>query len=255
MSSAAVIRLEGVSFAYNGPQILENVDLSIAKRDFTAIVGPNGGGKTTLLRLILGLLDPDQGQVRVFDHPPREAWRRMGYMPQHANLDPQFPATVLDVVLMGRLGGPRHFGPFRRRDRQIAREKLALVGLEEFSNRSLADLSGGQRQRVLIARALACNPDLLLLDEPTSNLDMRMEHEFLELLQRLNQNLTIVLVSHDLGFVSSLVNHVICVNRKVAAHPTSEITGEVISELYGGNMRLVQHDQRCEAGGATCSNS
>lgn len=255
MSSAAVIHLEGVGFAYNGPQILENVDLSIAEKDFAAIVGPNGGGKTTLLRLILGLLDPDGGKVRVFGRPPQEAWRRMGYMPQHANLDPQFPATVLDVVLMGRLGGPRHFGPFRRLDRQIAREKLALVGLEEFSSRPLADLSGGQRQRVLIARALACEPDLLLLDEPTSNLDMRMEHEFLELLQRLNQNLTIVLVSHDLGFVSPLVNHVICVNRRVAVHPTSEITGEVISDLYGGDMRLVQHDHRCEAGGTTCSNS
>lgn len=255
MSSAAVISVAGVCFAYNGPQILENVEFSVKEHDFAAIVGPNGGGKTTLLRLILGLLEPDQGQVRIFGREPREVWRRMGYMPQHANLDPQFPATVLDVVLMGRLGGPRHFGPFRRRDRQIAREKLALVGLEEFSSRPLADLSGGQRQRVLIARALACNPDLLLLDEPTSSLDMRMEHEFLELLQKLNQDLTIVLVSHDLGFVSPLVNHVICVNRRVAVHPTSEITGEVISELYGGDMRLIQHDQGCEAGRGTCSNS
>ncbi len=255
MSSAPVIRLDGVCFTYAGPLILEDIALTIEERDFAAIVGPNGGGKTTLLRLILGLLNPDQGRVRVFGRPPREVWRRMGYMPQHANLDPQFPATVLDVVLMGRLGGHRHFGPFRRRDRQIAREKLALVGLEEFSRRPLADLSGGQRQRVLIARALACNPELLLLDEPTSNLDMRMEHEFLELLQRLNKDLTIVLVSHDLGFVSSLVNNVICVNRRVAVHPTSAITGEVISELYGGDMRLVQHDQRCEARGGTCSNS
>ncbi len=249
MSSRAPIELSGVSFNYQGPAILKDVSFTINRREMVAIVGPNGGGKTTLLKLILGLLQPTSGRVRVFGQPPAQSWARIGYMPQHAHLDPQFPITVIDTVLMGRLGRGRGFGPFKREDRQLARAQLAEVGLADATQRPLAALSGGQRQRVLIARALVTEPDLLLLDEPTANLDMRVETQFYDLLQKLNQRLTVVLVSHDLGFVSPLVSQVVCVNRRVAVHPTSEVTGEVISEIYGADMRLVRHDRHCSGSG------
>lgn len=237
-----VISVQAMSFSYDGFLVLEDVNLSIPKGDFVSVVGPNGGGKTTLLKLILGLLRPLSGEIRVFGSSPQEARRRVGYMPQHSQLDPQFPATVLDVALMGRLGNGRLFGPYSRDDKEIACQALNQVGLYELRRKSFSSISGGQRQRLFIARALACEPDLLLLDEPTANLDVAMEGDLYELLQDLNQRLTVVMVSHDLGFVSKVVRTVICVKRKVLIHPTSEITGEIINELYGSPMRMVRHN-------------
>jgi zinc transport system ATP-binding protein len=237
-----VIEISNLSFSYDGAAVLENVDLTIQERAFVCMVGPNGGGKTTLLKLILGLLEPTAGTLRVFGRPPREVRRRLGYMPQHAQHDPRFPATVIDVVRMGRLGLGRGFGPFTRADHQAAEDALREVGLLELKSRPFAQLSGGQRQRLLIARALACGPDLLLLDEPTSNLDILVQGDFHELLRDLNQRLTVLLVSHDIGFVSRFVRTVVCVNRDVRVHPTAELTAEAMSEMYGREMQTVQHD-------------
>lgn len=172
----------------------------------------------------------------------------MGYMPQHGHHDPQFPVTVMDVVLMGRLGN-RWGGRYARTDKEAARVALAEVGLGEVSTRLFQSLSGGQRQRVLIARALACEPDLLLLDEPMANVDVLVENRLVQILQELNRRMTILMVSHDLGFVADIVKSVVCVNRCVVVHPTSEITGEVIRDLYGGDIRLVRHDHRCSEQG------
>jgi zinc transport system ATP-binding protein len=235
-----VIEINQLSFAYPQTPVLANVNLTIHRGDLVCFVGPNGGGKTTLLRLILGLLRPDSGILRVFGVSPLEARPRVGYMPQHAQLDPQFPVRVLDVVLMGRLGH-RRIGPFRRMDRERALHALQEVGLADFARRSFAALSGGQRQRVLIARALACEPELLLLDEPTSNLDPLVQDDMTELLRTLNQRLTIVLVSHDVGFVIKHVKSVVCVNRDVVIHPAGEISGESIRTLYGQDVQLVHH--------------
>lgn len=240
MSTDYVIEIEGLSFAYPLTPVLENVTFSIARGDFVCMVGPNGGGKTTLLRLMLGLLAPTRGTVRVFGRPPVEVRRRVGYMPQHTQLDPQFPVRVSDVVLMGRLGG-RRCGPFSRADRARAAAALHEVGLADYAKRPLPALSGGQRQRVLIARALACEPELLLLDEPTANLDPLVQDEMTDLLQELHQRLTIVLVSHDVGFVARHVKTVVCVNREVVLHTAQEITGDSIRALYGHDVRLVQH--------------
>jgi zinc transport system ATP-binding protein len=244
MSDQPVITLQGVCFAYDGAPVLEDVDFSIVPRESICMVGPNGGGKTTLMKLILGLLRPQRGEIRVFGLPPEQARLRIGYMPQYVRHDPQFPVTVMDIVLMGRLGhtGLRGIlGWYGAADRQAALDALRQVHLETLARRPFAALSGGQRQRVLIARALCCQPDLLLLDEPTANVDSLVEAKLFEVLRELNKRMTILMVSHDLGFVSSLVQRVICVNRHVVVHPTSEITGDVIHGIYGGDVRMVHH--------------
>ncbi|MEN6406853.1 MAG: ABC transporter ATP-binding protein [Thermoguttaceae bacterium] len=240
-SSTPAISLSDVTFSYGGPPVLENVTLSIAERAAVSVVGPNGGGKTTLVRLMLGLLTPQRGEVRVFGQSPVRTRRRIGYMPQHMQHDPLFPVTVMDIVLMGRLAG--YFGWPGRADRQAAVDALAQVDMDAYGRQTYASLSGGQRQRVLIARALCGNPDLLLLDEPTSNVDSLVEGRLLDLLRQLNRRMTIVMVSHDLGFVSGLVREVLCVNRRVAVHPTGEMTGATIHDLYGGDVRVVRHNQ------------
>ena len=172
-------------------------------------------------------------------------------MPQHAHLDPLFPVSVLNVVLMGQLGKQRKslFGGYSRSALEKARQALAEVGLSDCKKDSFQQLSGGQRQRVLIARALCTEPQLLLLDEPTANIDQRSEENLYETLVRLNQRMTILLVSHDLGFVSQVVKSVICVNRQVIIHPTSAVNGTLIKEIYGGDFNLVRHDHRCDKGG------
>ena len=188
----------------------------------------------------------------VFGTTPARASRRIGYVPQHPRLDPLFPVTALDVALMGRLGTTPTLGPWRGKDRQAALDALAEVGLADQAQRHFADLSGGQKQRVLIARALAGEPDLLLLDEPTAGLDAHVEEGFYRLLQELNKRLTIIMVSHDLGFVSGYVKSVVCVGREVLVHPTSAINGQIIADLYGSDMRLVRHDHRCSEEGHQC---
>ncbi len=242
-----VIQFEGVTFGYDETPVLEDVSLKIVERDFASIVGPNGGGKTTLIKLILGLLEPRRGSVRIFGASPHRARPRIGYMPQHAQLDPQFPVSVLDVVLTGRLGIGRIIGPYRAIDKQAARNSLNEVGLSNVVARPFSALSGGQRQRVLIARALACEPDLLLLDEPTANLDLRVQDDLYELLRNLSTKVTVVLVSHDVGFVSKFVKTVVCVNRNVHIHGSGDLDSEAIIQLYGRDVRLLhhQHDGPC----------
>ena len=243
--TAPVIELDRVSFSFDGRNpILEDVTLTIQPLEFASVIGPNGGGKTTLLKLILGLLEPSSGTVRVLGTTPVRARHRIGYMAQHATLDAAFPVRVLDVVLMGRLGPGRLAGPHDRADLEAARDTLERVGLGALERRPFADLSGGQRQRVLLARALASGPELLLLDEPASGLDQKVEQDFFDLLQELNQTATIVLVSHDLGFVQAFVRSVICVHRTVDVHPTNRLDGTTIRELYGGEVRMVRHDHR-----------
>ncbi len=244
MTDEPVISLCGVSFSYGNTPILENVCLDVGMRESVCVVGPNGGGKTTLVKLILGLLRPSAGEIRVFGRPPRQARSHIGYMPQHVLYDPQFPVTAMDIVLMGRLGRPGLGGWLgwpNREDRQAALTALRQVDMEEFCRRPFASLSGGERQRVLVARAICSRPDLLLLDEPTSNVDTLVGSRLWDLLRELNRHMTILMVTHDLGFVSNLVEKVICVNRRVVVHPTSHVTGEVISEIYGGDVRMVRH--------------
>ena len=237
--SEPVVALEDVSFGYDEQPVLEDVSLEVHRGDFACIIGPNAGGKSTLLKLMLGLLAPQRGRVRLFGQPPAVTRHRVGYLPQRSDLDPQFPVTVLDVVLMGRLGSGRRLGPYQAADKAVARAALRDVGLDGLGRRPFGALSGGQRQRVLIARALAAEPELLMLDEPASNLDIAAERALYELLRQLNERLTIVMVSHNVAFVSKYVKTAICVNRQVHVHTRSELSGEVIQELYGQEVRLL----------------
>jgi zinc transport system ATP-binding protein len=243
--TAPVITIRGLDFSYDGRNnVLENVNVTVEELDFASVIGPNGGGKTTLLKLILGLLQPTAGSIEVLGTSPRRARPSIGYMPQYATMDASFPARVGDVVLMGRLRPSRAMGPFSRPDREAAETALDRVGLSGLERRSFSELSGGQRQRVLLARALACEPELLLLDEPASGLDQKVELDFFELLRELNRTTTLLLVSHDLGFVQSFVRSVICVHRTVDVHPTASLDGTTISQLYGGEVRAVRHDHK-----------
>lgn len=243
-----VISLNNLSFAYNSAPILQDVTLAIPARDSLCIVGPNGGGKTTLLKLILGLLTPDQGTIQVLGQDPALARLRIGYVPQFAHYDPHFPVTVLAVALMGRLDR-LCCGPYSKEDREAAREALAEMGLADMAGRLFSEISGGQRQRVLIARALATSGEILILDEPTANIDAASEEHFFEVLERLNQRLTVLLVTHDIGFASKFFKSIACVNRQVLIHPTSELTGELIRNMYGGDIRMIRHDHRCAVEG------
>ena len=240
----SVIEFHQVDFAYGRDRVLENVSLSIPAGDFVAMVGPNGGGKTTMLKLMLGLLQPNRGSVTLLGRSPEQGRVVVGYTPQYLHVDMQFPISVLDIVLMGRMKrGCRWW--CSKSDRRAAHDALAVMRLADKADTPFRLLSGGQRQRVLIARAICGDPEILLLDEPTNNIDPSAEAIMYDILQELNRRLTIIIVSHDLGVVSKIVKSVVCVNRNVVVHPTSEITGAVISELYGSEMRLVRHDHRC----------
>jgi len=248
MVDSPVIEIKDLNFSYDGAPVLESVNLLVEPLDFACIVGPNGGGKTTLLKLILGLEKPKSGTVRIFGEPPERTRSSIGYMPQFAHMDRMFPITVMDVVLTGRLGRKKLIGRYSKTDKEMALKALSEVGMEGMSKRSFGVLSGGQRQRLLISRALVSEPELLLLDEPTANLDPQAEQDFYSLLHDLNHRLTIVLVSHDLAFVSSSVKTVICVNRKVAVHPTKDIPSDVAGDILAGDFRMILHDQECRVG-------
>lgn len=249
MAVVPAIRATGLDFAYNGSLVLREASFTIAQGDFVAVVGPNGGGKTTLLKLILGLLRPLRGEMEVFGRPPQEVSRRIGYVPQQFQYDPRFPVTVGDVVRMGQLGGRAAWNAVD--SRKLVAMALERVGLTGLQHRPFSDLSGGQRQRLLIARALVAGADLLLLDEPTANVDVHGESDISALLQELKETMTVLLVTHDPGFVSGLVKHVLCVNGRVSLHPTvdlGEVTPEVLQQLYAAGTRFVRHDLHCPPG-------
>jgi zinc transport system ATP-binding protein len=235
-----VIDIRKLCFRFNGVPVLHDVDLAVHEGDFLAVIGPNGGGKTTLLKLMLGLLTPASGSIRVFDRPPRAVSHRVGYVPQDVHVNARFPVSVLDVVLMGRLrpgcGLLRHTAA----DRERAVEMLARVEMDGLRGRRIGELSGGQKQRVMVARALAGDPDLLFLDEPTASIDTRGQDELYHLLKELNRTLTVVVVSHDLMVVSGFANSVACVNQGLHYHGKAEVTAEMIDMMYH-----CAHDERC----------
>lgn len=236
-----VVEASEVDFGYGRSLVLEEVEFSIVRGESLCMIGPNGGGKSTLLKLLLGLLHPRSGSVRVLGAEPEKTRRRIGYVPQAIRFDPLFPISALDIVLMGRIDRHR-IGPYPRRCRDVAKDALDQVGLADYAGRPFSDLSGGERQRALIARALAAEPELLFLDEPTASIDLSVEARFIETLARLREKMTILMVTHDLDLIQAVGDSVLCVNHRVHRH-SLPLSGETIKEIYSG-VRRVEHDRR-----------
>ncbi len=228
-----VVELDSVRFAYNGGMVLEGISLAVHAHDFLALIGPNGGGKTTLLKIIAGILSPSGGSVRVFgDEPPRSALR-LGYVTQNTGTHTEFPVSALDVALMGRLGHPKRFRRFTDIDHAEALTALDSVGMRAFSDRRIGSLSGGQRQRVFLARALACKPDMLILDEPTAGVDAEGRKMIYDLLSALRDRMTILVASHDQALLFGYSTAVAYVNRTLHLHESPILPKEAFPRLAG----------------------
>jgi len=228
----SIVQIQNVWFAYNGKTVLQDVCLNIQQGDFIAMIGPNGGGKTTLLKLMLGLLRPDQGSIKVLGGQTEKASHHIGYVPQDVHINRSFPITAIDVVLMGKLRPDKRWTLSSAQDRREALGALERMEIADCANSKIDALSGGQRQRVFIARALVAQPKILLLDEPTASIDARGQVEFYRLLKVLNKDITILVVSHDLVAISTHVKSVACVNKRLHYHNQAEITGEMLEEMY-----------------------
>ncbi|MDD2606052.1 MAG: ABC transporter ATP-binding protein [Desulfobacterales bacterium] len=240
-----IIDIRHLWFSYNGQVALRDVNLEIQSGDFVALIGPNGGGKTTLLKLMLGLLKPQSGTIRILGQSPRKASRQIGYVPQDVNINRSFPVTALDVVEMGliHIQDAGSAGQQRRK----ALKALAQMEMADLAHRRIGSLSGGQRQRVFIARALVAEPRLLLLDEPTASIDSKGQTDFYRNLKTLNESITILVVSHDLMAISTYIKSVACVNKSLHYHHQAEITAEMFDAMYPGTaeeacpIELVAH--------------
>ncbi|MCP4757801.1 MAG: ABC transporter ATP-binding protein [Proteobacteria bacterium] len=232
-----VVEIKDLQFAYNRRIVLQDINLSVAPGDFVAMIGPNGGGKTTLLKLMLGLLRPSAGSVRILNQPAKKASHHIGYVPQDVSVDRSFPISTLDVVLMGKLGPKRRWKQNRAQNRREALEMLEKMGMSGQADRKIGELSGGQRQRVFIARALVTNPQLLLLDEPTANVDTEGQAELYKLLKALNENIAILIVSHEWIVISNYVKSVACVNRHLHFHHQPEIDSDMMETMFPHSMK------------------
>ena len=217
-----LINIKNLFFKYQKTEVLENVNLTIKDDDFLAIIGPNGGGKSTLLKLILGLLPLQSGTIE-----KNIENNQVGYVPQNTNLNIDFPITALEVVLMGHISSKKRLFGYSKDEISCALESLTQVGMKDFANKKIGDLSGGQRQRVFIARALCSNPKIMLLDEPTASIDVKGQQEIYELLRELNKTICIVVVSHDLSILLNYAKNVAHINRSLVYHSLAEVQKNV----------------------------
>ncbi len=233
------VEINHVSLKFNEQLILHDINFSIEEKDFIAIIGPNGGGKTTLLKVILGILTPDKGQVKVFGRKPNKAKDLMGYLPQRLDFDRDFPINVFETVLMGRYHGL--LKKYSTKDHDAVIEALKNVEMDKFKDRQISKLSGGQLQRVFIARAIVRDPKLLIMDEPMSSIDPEMQRSFYELMSRLKDKMAIVLVSHDVGAVSSHVDKIACLNQKLYFHGPVEDSANGLEQVYHCPIELISH--------------
>lgn len=241
MKAEELVRLENVWVYYDSIPVLEAINLSVESNDFLGIIGPNGGGKTTLLKVILGLIKPNRGRVTVLGMPPERGRKHIGYISQFNLFDHDFPISVFEVVLMGRYKRSGLLPRYTEEDKKAATEALDTVDMLDYKDRQIGRLSGGEQQRVFIARALATAPKLLLLDEPTASIDTSMQAEFYELLDRLKENMAIVLVSHDVSAVSIYVSEIACLNHQLFYHGSKEVSAEELEKTYRCPVQLIAH--------------
>lgn len=251
MMSDSIIRLEHITYAYDDKVILDDVNLDVRRGQFIGLIGPNGGGKTTLIRLMLGLIPSQKGKIFLLNKPIEQfkEGAKIGFVSQKANsFNKGFPATVFEVVAMGLTAKLGYFHFFKKRHKEKVMEALRQVHMEDYANANIGDLSGGQQQRVFIARALVSDPELLILDEPTVGIDHQNVEHFYEILHQLNKerNLTLLLVTHDTGVMTQYATSIACLNKTLHFHGTEKeytaLSAERLSEIYGHPVQLVVHD-------------
>ena len=234
-----IITIRNLSVRYDNVVALEHVDLDIYSSDFIGIIGPNGGGKSTLVKAIMGVV-PHSGTIEYSPTIYRHGKPHIGYLPQVSNFDKSFPISVGEVILSGLQADRGMFSRYTKGDRVRVKELLDVVGLGELKNRAIGELSGGQLQRVMLCRALISEPKILVLDEPANFVDNRFENELYSILQQLSSKMAILMVSHDIGTISSVVRNIVCVNRHVHRHDSNIITAEQLHN-YDCPIQIISH--------------
>lgn len=241
MSNLA-LKVENLTVKYGGNTALKNVCLEVAENEVMGIIGPNGGGKTTLLKAVLGIISAHEGKIKIFGESATKNADLIGYVPQHAEFDKNFPINVMDTVLMGCVGkGVHPFFAYSKKQKNKAMEALERVGIADLCEKRINELSGGQFQRMLIARAIVSNPKILFLDEPTASVDPASREQIYSLLEELKKDMAIIIVTHDLLAISSLVESLACLNGTLVYHGKPELTHDVVDELYGCPVELIAH--------------
>ncbi|MEW6067535.1 MAG: metal ABC transporter ATP-binding protein [Nitrospirota bacterium] len=247
------IEIKNLTVRLDSREVLKDINLSLDEGRFIGIVGPNGGGKTTLIRAILGFIKPTLGEIFVFGTPPKEVLKKgniFGYLPQLLKVKPDFPARVIDVVMMGRYSKVGMLRWPREEDKKKAIEYISVMGIEEFKDKPFGQLSGGQQQRASIARALAGEPKVLILDEPNTGIDVIGQEDFYHLLNGIRKKfgITIIMASHDIGTISSYVDEIACLNYTLHYHgnPLEALNEKVLTELYGKNIDVLMHTDICD---------
>ena len=236
-----IIQINGLCAGYDGKTVLNQVDLAVYEKDFLGIIGPNGGGKTTLIKCILGLHHTLQGHIRFYKKGQEVSEINMGYLPQYNSIDKKFPISVYEVVLSGLSKQKSLFRRYSKEQHEQVRQMIVRMGLEGLEERSIGSLSGGQLQRALLGRALVSNPEVVILDEPNTYIDKRFEAKLYSLLEEINQERAIILVSHDIGTVLKNVKTIACVNETVHYHPHTEVPTEWLEEHFGCPIEMLGH--------------
>ncbi len=239
---SVIIKLDRVTAGYGGKVVLRDVSLQVYRNDFLGIIGPNGGGKTTLIKVILGLLGTKGGTVDYYDgNGNRTKNLKIGYLPQYTNIDRHFPISVHDVVLSGLNSQKRFMHPFGKADKEKAEAAISEFGISDYAEKSIGQLSGGQLQRALLARATVSDPDVLILDEPNTYIDQRFQEQLYKMLEKINRNCAIIVVSHDIGTILQSVQNIACVNHDLHYHPAEEVTMQKMEKYFGGHIDLIGH--------------
>jgi len=242
-----VLEIEKLSFAYDKELVLENISMQVFDKDFLVLIGPNGGGKSTLIKLILVINKAKKGSIKILNQSPKKSFSQIGYVPQNTNVNINFPIKAIEVVMMGHNSNrPPLFG-YNKEEIEHAMSVLKQVGMEEFAHKKIGSLSGGQRQRVMIARALCANPKILLFDEPTSSIDTDGQKQVYELLRELNKTVTVIVVSHDLSVILEYATKVAHINKKLAFHDLGSVRKEfATNDTHICEVELLQMLGRCK---------